>query len=112
MPYHDTYVLLDCRVPHPSFFEGWDLSAAGWRRAFDLAVMNNSGDGSSFAHFAKGIVRTTGRTRPAFFSSHFACTAITDTQPQPCENSPRVQHRQVCPSPRRRDAAVFLAPVF
>jgi hypothetical protein len=54
-------------VPHPSFFEGWDLSAAGWPRAFDLAVINNSGGGSSFAHFAKGIVRTTGRTRPAFF---------------------------------------------
>src|ERR1019366_5741092 len=38
------------------------------------------------------------RSAPAFFSSHFSCTVITDSQPQPCENSSRVQHREVCPS--------------
>jgi len=28
----------------------------------------------------------------AFFSSHFSCTVITDSQPQPCENTSTVPH--------------------
>src|SRR5258708_4677031 len=32
------------------------------------------------------------------FPSHFSCTAITDTESQSCENSPRVQHRELRPS--------------
>ena len=33
------------------------------------------------------------------FSSHFSCTAITDTKSQSRINSPTVQHRKLRPSP-------------
>src|ERR1700687_2671345 len=36
---------------------------------------------------------------PRPFSSHFSCTAITDTESQSCNNSPTVQHRELHPSP-------------
>jgi hypothetical protein len=36
------------------------------------------------------------------FSSHFSCTALTDTQSQLCKNSPAVQHQELRPSPERR----------
>jgi hypothetical protein len=39
-------------VPHPSFFEGWDLSVAGWPQAFDLTGINNTGGAPSFAREA------------------------------------------------------------
>ena len=38
-------------------------------------------------------------TLRAFLSSHFSCTAITDTQSQSRNNSPTVQYRKLCPSP-------------
>jgi hypothetical protein len=33
------------------------------------------------------------------FSSHFSCTAITDTPSQSRNDSPTVQYRKLCPSP-------------
>ena len=36
---------------------------------------------------------------PASCSSHFSCKAITDKRSRWCESSPRVQHRELCPSP-------------
>jgi len=68
-----------------------------------------------FAPFAKGY-DSTAVSRMGFsephdlpFSSHFSCTAITDTESQSRNNSPTVQHRKLC-SPPETDAKSAAKP--
>ena len=89
------------RPPHPG---------AG-RQAFDLVGTSNT-RGAPFLrvlcagmgfHNRRECMLSFEATEPTKYastvSSHLSCTPITDTQPRLCENSPRVQHQEECPSP-------------
>src|SRR5260221_6229283 len=86
----------------------WDK----WRRGFQVpegrpnsgvgAKAGKSGTPHGMEMLSKLAVRNdlarNPNSAPVLFPSHFSCTAITDTKSHSCNNSPRVQHRELRPS--------------